>query len=288
MTRIRLLTILLSSLFVFEPNVLWAAQQEEPTPITIKEQKQLPPTLGEGKQIYIPGIKPFLWVHHGANPYFPTPDRGTLVKLSRKDNLVQDLTSMQQGFTKPEAEFVKNALAHATDPGSIITEVTLPVDTPIQRMRSKIGVEPMVILKGQPEPSWQIILPPELGSKVIWIPKICGNICLSPFPAQTQTFVFKTEVKEREMVRERIVEKPVYIPRPVYYPVDRPVYIDRPIFQGPESSCSRCGKKCKIVLGVLAGAGAGAGVYFGTRGHEKRQAQVVVPYKPPGGGGGVN
>ncbi|MEK7154283.1 MAG: hypothetical protein AAB792_01875, partial [Patescibacteria group bacterium] len=78
------------------------------------------------------------------------------------------------------------------------------------------------------------------------------------------------------------VEKPVYVPRPVYYPVDRPVFVERPVYQ--ESGSSRCGKKCKIVLGVLAGVGTG--IYFGTRGREKHQA--VVPYKPPGGGGGVN
>lgn len=260
-----------------------------------EETKQFPPKPGEGKEVYLAGMRPFLWVNHGASPYFPAPDRDALVRLSQNGNLVQDLTSTQQAFAKLEAEFIKNALAHAKDSDSIITEVILPVDTPIQRMRLKTGVEPMVILKGKPEPSWQIILPPELGSKVVWIPKVCGNICLSPFPAQTQTFVFKTEVQERE--KERVVEKPVYIERPVYRTieksvyVDRPIFVDRPVYQ--ESGPSRCGKKCKIALVVLGVVGASAGTYFGTRGHEKPQVQTVIPpivapYKPPGGGGGVN
>jgi len=252
-----------------------------------EETKQSPPKPGEGREVYLPGVRPFLWIHHGASPYFPVPDRNALIKLSQKEGFIQDLTSMQQAFTKPEADFIKNALAHATDSDSIITEVVLPVDTPIQRMRLKTEVEPMVILKGQPEPSWQIILPPELGSKVIWIPKVCGNICLSPFPAQTQTFVFKTEVQERE--KERVVEKPIYIERPVYRTIEKRVYVDRPVFvERPvvyqESGSSWCGKKCKIIIGVLAGVGVGTGVYFGTR----NKNQVVVPYKPPGGGGGVN
>ncbi len=290
MAKIRSLTILLAGLFILEPDVSWAAQQEELAPITRNEQKQLPPTPGEGKQIYIPGIRPFLWERHGADPYFPVPDRNALVELSKKSGLLDDLK--EQDFTQAEAECLQKAFADAKSSDSVITETTLPVDTPFQKMRFRHGVRDMVILKGQSEAAWQIILPPELGSKVVWLPKVCGNICTSPFLARTETFVFKTEVKERETIKERIVEKPIYVSRPVYYPVDRPVYVDRPIYQEPEFSRSRCGKKCKIVLGVLAGAGVGAGVYFGTRGHEKPQVQavipIVVPYKPPGGGGGVN
>ncbi len=290
MTRIRLLTMLLSGLFILESNALWAAaQQEAPAPATIKEQKQLPPTLGEGKQIYIPGIKPFLWEHHGADPYYPVPDRNALVELSKKPELISDLIG--QGFTQAEAEYLQKAFANAKSSDSVITETILPIDTSFQKMRFRHGVKDMVILKGQSLATWQIILPPELGSKVVWPPKVCGNISTSPFLARTETFIFKTEVKERETIKERIVEKPVYVSRPVYYPIDRLVYVDRPVYpvyQEPESSCSRCGKKCKIIFGVLAGAGIGAGVYFSTRGHEKRQVQVVVPYKPPGGGGGVN
>lgn len=281
MTKMRLLAMLLLGLFIFEPNILWAAQQEEPAPITREEHKQLPPTPGEGRQIYIPGIKPFLWENHGADPYYPVPDRDALVGLSKKQGLLNDLAG--QGFTQAEAEYLQKALANAKSSESVITETILPIDTPFQKMRFRHGVKDMVILKGQSVATWQTILPPELGSKVAWLPKICGNICTSPFLAQTETFVFKTEVKERETIKERVVEKPVYIPKPVYYPVDRPVY------QDPEYSCSWCDKKCKIIIGVLAGAGAGIGVYFGTRGHEKNQVQqVVVPYKPPGGGGGVN
>ncbi len=294
MTKIRSLTMLLAGLLILEPNVLWAAQQEKSAPATIKEQKQLPPTPGEGKEIYIPGIRPFLWERHGADPYYPVPDRNALIELSKKSELLNDLAG--QGFTQAEAEYLQKVLASTKNPDSVITETILPIDTPFQKMRFGHGVKDMVILKGQSLATWQIILPPELGSKVVWLPKVCGNICTSPFLARTETFIFKTEVKERETIKERIVEKPVYIPQPVYYPVDRPVYIpkpvyypvDRPVYQEPESSCSRCGRKCKIILGVLAGVGVGAGVYFGTRSHEKRQVQVVVPYKPPGGGGGVN
>lgn len=279
--KIRLLMIfLLSGLLVLGPGILWAAQQEEPVPVTVREQKQLPPTPGEGAQIYLPGVKPFLWEHHGVDPYYPVPERNALVELSKKPGLTSDLA--EQGFTQAEAEFIQKALADAKNEGSVITETVLPVDTPIQRMRFGHGVKAMVILKGKAEEAWQIILPPEMGSRVVWLPKVCGNICLSPFPARTETFVTKTETKTEIKEREKIIKKPVYISRPVYYPVDRPVFVERPVYQ--ESGSSWCGKKCKITLGVLAG-GVGAGIYFGTRG---RKGQVVVPYKPPGGGGGVD
>jgi hypothetical protein len=283
MTEMRPLTMFLSGLFVLELNVLLATQQESaPAPAVTREKHgQLPPTPGQGREIYIPGIRPFLWEHHGAAPYFPVPNRDTLLELSKKSELIKDLT--EQGFAQKEAEYLQRAFANAKSYDSVITETQLSVGTPLQKMRFRNGVKDMVILAGKSEEAWQVILPPELGSRVVWLPKVCGNICLSPFPAQTQTFVFKTEVKERERIREKIVEKPVpvYVPQPVYYPVDRPVY------QEPGCSYSRCGRKCKIVLGVLAGVGAGAGVYFGTRGRGKRQ-QTVIPYKPPGGGGGVN
>jgi hypothetical protein len=278
--------MLLLGLFILEPGVLWAAQQEEPAPITRKEQKQLPPAPGEGKQIYIPGIRPFLWERHGADPYYPVPDRNALVELSKKPELTGDLTT-GQGFARAEAEYLQRALANAKSPDSVITETILSVDTPFQKMRFGHGVENMVILRGKSEMAWQIILPPELGSKVVWLPKVCGNICLSPFLAQTETFIFKTEVKERETIKEKLV----YIPKPVYYPVEKPVYIPKPVYYPvyrpvyQESGSSRCGKKCKIIIGVGIGVGVGAGVYFGTRGHEQ---QAVVPYKPPGGGGKVD
>jgi len=285
-TKIRWLMTLLLGLFILEPGVLWAAQQEEPVPITRKEQKQLPPAPGEGKQIYIPGIKPFLWERHGADPYYPVPDRNALVELSKKPELTNDLTT-GQGFARAEAEYLQRTLANAKSPDSVITETVLSVDTPFQKMRFGHGVENMVILKGKSEMAWQIILPPELGSKVVWLPRVCGNICLSPFLAQTETFVFKTEVKERETTKEKIIEKPTYYPidRPVYYPVDRPIYypVDRSVYQ--ESEPSWCGKKCKIIIGIGIVVGVGAGVHFGTRGHGQ---QAVVPYKPSGGGGGVD
>lgn len=279
MTRMRsmrsLMIFLLSGLPILGPGILWAAQQEEPIPVTMREQKQLPPTPGEGAQIYLPGAKPFLWEHHGADPYYLVPERNALVDLSEKPGLTSDLA--EQGFTQAEAEYLQRALANAKSPDSVVTEVTLPVDTPFQRMRFGHGVKAMVILKGKAEEAWQIVLPPQIGSRVIWLPKVCGNICLSPLPARTETFVIKTEVKERERII-RVEKPPVYIPKPVYRPVDRPVFIERPVYQ---ESGSRCGKKCKITLGVLAG-GIVTGVYFGTR------HQAVVPYKPPGGGGGVN
>ena len=262
-----------------ESDVLRAAQQEGPIPTTRKEQKQLPSAPGEGKQIYIPGIKPFLWERHGADPYYPVSDRDALVELSNKPKLIDDLI-MGQSLTQVEAEYVQKALANAKSSDSAITETVLSVDTPFQKMRFGHGVKDMVILKGKSEEAWQIILPPELGSKVVWLPKVCGNVCISPFLARTETFIFKTEVKERGKIKEKIVEKPVYIYKPVYYPVNKPVFVERLVYQAPES---RCGKKCKIVLGVLAGIGVGTGVYFGTR--NKHQ---IVPYKPPGGGGGLN
>ncbi len=228
MTRMRSLTMLLAGLFILESDVLWATQQEELAPATRREQKQLPPTPDEGKQIYIPGIRPFLWEHHGADPYFPVPDRNALVELSKKPGLLDDLKG--QGFPQAEAEYLQKVLASAKNPDSGITETILPIDTPFQKMRFGHGVKDMVILKGQSLATWQIILPPELGSKVVWLPKVCGNICTSPFLARTETFIFKTEVKERETIKERIVEKPVYIPQPVYYPVDRPVYIPKPVY----------------------------------------------------------
>lgn len=194
----------------FENLVIAQTTEERKT-----EEKQIPPEPGAGTEIYVPGFTPFLWVNHGADPYFLCPNRGALVAgLANlgENKVTSDLK--EQGFTEAQAQYIWNELIKADSPDSKVTETVLTLDTPLERMRFGHGVVRMVVVKGQAELAWQLVLPSGLGSEVIYLPKPCCNLSVSLFKAQTETntLVIKTEVKERE----RIVTVPEYRDRIVY------------------------------------------------------------------------
>ncbi len=212
--KIKVACALALALIAFSMSLL-AFQQSQPAETTKIEERQVPPAPQETKGIYVPGVTPFLWEHHGANPYIPggVPTRESLIEMSKKLSLISDLRA--QGFTIDQANAVKQALADANNPQAV-AEIEMTLDTGCRNMRFATGVVPMVILKGKAEPAWQIILPKELGSLVVWIPKVCGNVCLSVFPAQHEVVTFQTEVKEREAPAPKpeikVVEKEVQVP----------------------------------------------------------------------------
>ena len=123
--------------------------------------------------------KIFNWTRYGADPYFPCPTRQDLMKFAEKQGLEQDM--LTQGFTDAQAVYIIAELGDAMDQNSGISEVVLPKETQLQRMWFGHGVIPIALVKGDPVPTWQIILPEKLGGNIVWLPKPCCNISLSAF-----------------------------------------------------------------------------------------------------------
>ncbi|MBI4120304.1 MAG: hypothetical protein HY454_02455 [Parcubacteria group bacterium] len=218
------------------------------------EERQVPPKPGEGKNIYVPGVRPFLWINHGGDPYFPCPDRASLVSGFARlgsSRVMRDL--QEQGLTEDQARYVWAEFSRGTD--SKVTETVFSVDTPLERMRFGHGVRAMVVVKGRAESAWQLILPLELGSGVVYLPKICCNISVSPFKAQTE----KTELIVRTMTEVR--EKKILVP------VSFPEYQDRNVFKtlpaAPDPPNPSASKKRWWIIPVLVGVGVG--IFVATR-----------------------
>lgn len=280
----REVSVFLCFLLLLAPMRAWG---QESGMKTRTEIRQIPPNPAETTGIYIPGVKPFLWQNHGGMPYFPAPERSYLIRLSQKESLVEDLIG--QSLSPEQANFVKRALENAETAHDQIGEVILPVDTSIRNMRFGAGrLVPMVIVKGSPVPAWQIILPPELGSLIVWFPKICGNPCLSVTRAELERLTLETEIREREKIVE--VEKEVVRQEQI------PLYVDRSVHRTTKKTVNiyhiengGCGKGCKLLIfGALVGAAITTGVVLSNKDETPSPTPDNSPYKPPGGGGGVD
>ena len=61
------------------------------------------------------------------------------------------------------------------------------------------------------------------------------------------------------VITEKIVEKPIYIPRPEFQIVEKPVFVERPAYVPPAKNPKAPGKKLGWLLPVIIG-GVGAGI----------------------------
>ena len=180
------------------------------------------------------GVRPFRWEHHGLQPYFPIPDcdRDIFVKMAEIPTLIEDLMHPQVGFNRPQAEYIRSLIQNgkSTEEAPEIifqtngsAEAMLFGPEPENRYKlhnpnfpvtERINVSAYVVNTSSPERAFQITMPASLGSIVIRIPCICGNLFKHPFPAmKPEPVQIVTEVREvpviREVPRDVVKEIPV-------------------------------------------------------------------------------
>ena len=265
-----------------------AQEVRPPVPGEQVERKQIPPDPSTGRSIYVTGHRPFLWEHPGTDPYVEggVKTREELAEMAKKESFITDLKNHNGVFTSEQAEFIRDTLLAAASPDSKVSEVNLVDGTAMEIMRYGKGVVPMVILKaelptyGGMGNTWQFVLPERLGSRVIWIPKICGNICLSPFPAAVQETTIRTETQIVEV--PKIVDRPVMVDRPVVVEKQVPVFVEKPIFVDrpvPQPATIKKSSKWPWIAAGIAGA-AVAGILLPRMG----ERGIVLKKTYPTGG----
>lgn len=240
----------------------WSQQEEGQV-----EERLVPPRPEDCRDVFTPT---FNWSNYGGDPYFtPLATRQELTRMVEKPGLEKDLQE-RLGFTSIQAITLKEELKRATEPTSQILEVTLPTNTSIEQMLFGRGlVQRRVTVAGPPVEAWQIILSRQLGSRVVWFAKPCGNIAVSACPAQLERTILETAVREVE------VSGPPGPPG-LTGPPGPP---GPPGPAGPPGSVERKGWSKKWLLVPLVAAGTAVATYFATRG--RRDTPIIVT-TPPG------